>query len=141
MEQLPTSSGSKPTGVGKITRTALPSAIKQRLVKQAGADAPLLEEISTSSAYGAPQSKANAKDKGGSGRGSKGPGGRSDPAANAPVTKDPSLGGALSAAVNVTAGGSDGRLIGLLIVLLGITGVAVAAAGLRQRTARDSVRR
>lgn len=134
VEQIPTSSGSQATGFGKPRVTPLPPAVKEQLTRQAGADAPLLEQIATSSVYGAPQKKLRAAPVG--------PNNRSSGELGPPIEReDTSIGGALSAAVDVTADGSNGRLIGLLIVLLAITGVALASAGYRQRAVRETTRR
>ena len=134
VEQIPTSSGSQATGFGKPRSTPLPPAVKESLTRKAGADAPLLEQIATSSAYGAPQKKLRTA-------APADPNERSDAEIGPAIEKDTSVGGSLSAAVDVAADGSNGRLIGLLIVLLAITGVALASAGYRQRAVRETTRR
>jgi len=141
VEQIPTSSGPQATGIGKETFKPLPRRAKAKLVRQGGEDAPLLEKIATSSAYGAPQA---TKKKGGKG------GKDDDPGAGAPavvIRDDPrdlgdaSTSEALSAAVSVVTDGSDKRLLGLLIVMLLITATALASAGYRQRALREPARR
>jgi hypothetical protein len=150
VEQIPTSSGSQATGVGKVKTKPLAPAIRHRLTKEAGADAPLLQQVATSSTYGAPQhvfhtsepAKAAVKAAvkaaiGGQGgalgtttrRGKRAIGGDATPRR------------ALSAAVNVVSDGSDGRLIGLVVLLAAITTVAVASAAFRQRSLRETTRR
>lgn len=145
VEQVPTAGGSKPTSGGRKSVTPLSRAVKQRLYAKAGKDATLLEQVATSSDYGAPQGtpakraapkeKKSKKD-----RNSETSGDRSDldGAAAAAASEDPpSFGNALSASVDVVADGSNGRLIGLVVVLLAITGFALASAGYRARPARQ----
>lgn len=147
VEEIPTSSGSQATGVGKVQTKPLAPALSHRLNKEAGADAPLLQQVATSSAYGAPQRVLHTtkplKTKIGAqgtafGRGSAfGNGARG----KGTIGGDATPRRALSAAVNVVSDGSDGRLIGLVVVLAAITAVAVAAAAYRQRSLRETARR
>ena len=144
VEQVPTAGGSKPTSGGRKSVTPLSRSVKQRLYAKAGKDATLLEQVATSSDYGAPQNKpakpAAPKEKQSKkDRGSETSGDRSEleGAAAAASEDPPSFGKALSASVDVVADGSNGRLIGLVVVLLAITGFALASAGYRARPARQ----
>lgn len=122
VEQIPTSSGSQAPGFGTTQRTTLPPAVEKRLTTEGGQDAPLLKEIATNSQYGAPQRTTKLKRR---------------PDAVAPaIDEAPPAGEMLSAVKSVVTDGSEGRLIALMIVLLAITGFAVAAAGYRQRATR-----
>jgi hypothetical protein len=125
-----TSGGTQATGFGKATKKPLSPTLKNELYQQAGDDAALLEDISTSSQYGAPQKTLRNKKKGGG-----------KVVAIPKETEDTSATKALSAVRTVVTDGSEGRLIALLVVLLAITGFAVAAAGYRQRALRRPIGR
>ena len=141
VEHIPTGSGSQPTspaasGTASVTpsgtkpgakaRAPLAPRIRRKLERQAGKDARLLEQIATSSAYGAPQVRLR--------RGSE-ESVRGDAAFSRPrIEEDPSLGQALSAAVTVAGDASNGRVIGLLVFMAGITAIALGAAGYQRRT-------
>jgi hypothetical protein len=55
VEQIPTSTGLLFTVFGKPHTKPLPAPIQKKLTQQGGQDAPLLQQVATSSAYGAPQ--------------------------------------------------------------------------------------
>ncbi len=146
VEQFPTSSGSQATGVGKVQTKPLAPSLSRKLTTEGGSDAQLLQQVATSSAYGAPQHILHTKRPkttiGGEGRGF----GRGSPFGDGARGRG-QIGGdatprrALSAAVNVVSDGSDGRLIGLVVLLAAITAVAVAAAAYRQRSLRETTRK
>jgi hypothetical protein len=154
VEQIPTSTGSKATGFGHTKVKPLAPAVKRKVTKQAGKDAPLLEQVATSSDYGAPQDVAPAQTvttvktvkKGrkakSSNRGTK-PGipsvrNRSDHGATVVADPKATPTKALSAAANVVTDGSDGRLIGLAIFLAATTIAAFVSAAYRQRAQRQT---
>jgi hypothetical protein len=121
IEQVPTSQGSRPAGVGKARKRPLPQSVRQRLVQQGGTDAPTLERIATDPTLGAPARKL------------KRPKGYAERAA---TTDDPDASRALSAAVEAAGSGSDARIIGLLVALVAIT-VLVGGLALWQRRAGE----
>jgi hypothetical protein len=53
IESIPTATGSQAAGVG-AKKTSIPPAIKRRIVRKAGSNAPLLEHVVASQSYGAP---------------------------------------------------------------------------------------
>ena len=147
VEQIPTSSGSRATGVGKVHTKPLAPKVKTKLQAEAGKDAPLLEQVATSSAYGAPQQTVEPPPpppapatttttkpaQGARPRPHQRP---AVPAARRlpKVTPNPTPTRALSAAANVVTEGSNGRLIGLAGFLVIITAAALGAAAYRQRS-------
>ena len=122
VEQIPTSSGSQAPGFGATRRTTLPPKVEKQLAVEAGKDALILKEIATNSQYGAPQRTTKMK--------------RRPDTVGPPIDENPPTGEVLSAVKSVVTDGSEGRLVALMIVLLAITGFAVAAAGYRQRAGR-----
>jgi Spy/CpxP family protein refolding chaperone len=124
-EQVPTAGGPKHSGSagggpisgggggGGTSGSVLTPAQEAQITQEGGKDAKKLEELATSPAFGAPQSRPKADE-------------------NAAVVKPE---GALSAAVSAVGDGSDGRLIGLLVALVAITAAALGlAAARRQRS-------
>jgi hypothetical protein len=109
-EAVPTSGGNVAPGVGKVKRTQLPENAKRALEEVSSATAKTLEEISVSSLYGAP-AKSSGK-----------------PAKTVTRITDPSVSKALQGSVGAIGGGSVGRLLGLLGVLLATTVGAITAA-------------
>jgi hypothetical protein len=149
VEQINTATGSCATGVGKPHVKPLKPAVQRKLTQQGGADAPVLQQVATSSTYGAPQTTLAAQRTTGARspsakrakNGRRGPrGGAAAPAATRvklpDVKSNPTPSKALSAAANVVADGSNGRLIGLALFLVAITLVALGAATYRQRASR-----
>ena len=124
--------------VTKPTKTPLPTDVRTRLFAEGGEDAPILEEIATSSVYGAPQRSAAGNGSGADASGG-GPGGPrrggdgSTPYEGADPRDDVSAGEAVSAAVGAVGGGEAGRMAGLLVFLVLISVAALAAAALRHR--------
>jgi hypothetical protein len=110
VELVPTSRGSRSPRVGAGGTSKLPTEVEAQLARGGGTDAPLLKEIATSRAYGAPPSAPTSR-------------GPMQPAALPPDET------ALGAAVGVATDGSDERvlLLGGLLVLLtvGLGGAAV----------------
>jgi hypothetical protein len=121
IEQVPTSEGSRPAGVGKPGRRALPPVVRNQVVQQGGPYAPTLERIATDPTVGAPARKLQR------------PSGYRQ---REQKRRDPNAGRALSAAVEAAGSGSDARLVGLLVAVGAIT-LLLAALALRQgRSAR-----
>ena len=137
VEQVPTSEGSRPSDprLGGGQKRSLPSAVEKELANAGGKDAKVLEEVATSSAYGAPQEKLRlgAKEK------------RRLREAVADLRGgDDSAGGvrnALAAPVSVLAEGSDARLLALAIAMALIALTTLVSAAYRQRAFRHARRR
>jgi hypothetical protein len=110
VELVPTSRGSRSPRVGAGGTSKLPAEVDAQLARVGGTDAPLLKEIATSRAYGAPPSPSTA------------PGAMPPPAPSPSETP-------LGTAVGVATDGSDERvlLLGGVLVLLTV-GLAGAAA-------------
>ncbi len=135
-EQQPTACGTHATGQGNQTRK-VPKSIQNQIDSQGGQDAATLTNIVSSEKYGAPTNtkikvhkvvKVKKVRKGGQGRGqtrtkvvSDAKGSRSNP---------------LAASVGVITGGSDGRLIGLIVLMVGLAVVVVVSALRRRRVTR-----
>jgi hypothetical protein len=147
VEQIPTSTGSHATGFGKTKTKPLAPAVQHRLTSEGGRDAPLLQQVATSSAYGAPQETLRTSVPV---RQHERPkvvhrGGRAKRAPSAPrshvrlpdTRTKPTPSRALSAVGSVVTDGSDGRLIALAIFLAVITATALGAAAYRQRAQRQ----
>jgi hypothetical protein len=133
-EQQPTACGTHATGQGNQTRK-VPHVIQQKIDKQGGDDAATITKIVSSEAYGAPtNTKIKVKahkvkaQKGGSG----GPT-STKIVSDAARTSSPN---ALAASVGVITDGSDGRLIGLLVLMVGLAAVVVISALRRRRVTR-----
>jgi hypothetical protein len=143
VEQINTATGSCATGYGKAHVKPLKPAIQRKLTRQGGSDAPVLEQVATSSTYGAPQTSVGsettratrptkARTHGKKTGGSRAAGTRSR--VELPdVRTDATPSKALSAAANVVSDGSNGRLVGLALFLVAITVVALGVATYRQR--------
>ena len=119
VEDVPTSGGTNHAGSGgtgstgssaAVTPAALQSDVKTKLEDKGGKDSDILQQIATSSRYGAP------------------------PAASAAVLTANSSPNPFSAAVGALTDGSDGRMVGLFVALLAITAVSLGFAAARRRT-------
>jgi hypothetical protein len=117
IEQVPTSQGSQPAGVGKARKRSLPAPVRKRLQQLAGTDAPTLERIATDPTLGAPARKLKRPKR---------------YEQDGATTDDSGASRALSAAVEAAGSGSDARIIGLLVALVAITAF-LAALAVRQR--------
>jgi hypothetical protein len=111
VELVPTSRGQRSPGVGPTERSTLPRTIEAQLAREGGSDAPLLKEIATSPAYGAPRV--------------------SKPLRREPEP-EPTRESTVGAGVTVMTDGGDDRLLALGLVLLALTAGAGAAAYLRR---------
>lgn len=117
IEQVPTSRGSRVAGAGDRKGQPLSPLARRRLREQGGPDAAALRRVATSPAYGAPERPLR----------------KSRELVRVPRDDDPSLGGALSAAVSAPGEGGGWRL-GVLAVVLVATTSALGAAAYRRRT-------
>jgi hypothetical protein len=111
-ELVPGAGGPSAPGVGSSSRAPLPRAAQDALAQTPPDVASALEEIATSSEYGAPAASGGSA-----------PGGGND------VSTDETLQSTLSAIGSAT----DARVLGLLFVLLSTTVAAVALAFGRRR--------
>lgn len=115
VELVPTSEGSRSPSVGPGGTVKLPPRLEAAIAREGGEDAPLLEQVTTSRALGAPPSSRRPR----------------RPIA-LPRTRDQAP---LAAGVGVLTDGSNGRLLLLALVLVGTTaGVAGVAAYGRRAT-------
>jgi hypothetical protein len=112
-ELVPGASGPSAPGVGESGRTPLPPAGTKALAEAPPDVATALEEVSTSSEYGAPATSGETLTSGG-----------------ADVSTDATLESTLSA----IGSASDTRVLGALFSVLGMTVAAVALALNRRRT-------
>ena len=126
VECLPGGGGENSSGGKKPTNADLSSAVQADIQSEGGDDAELLQQVASSSLYGAPQ-----KSLGGPGRGAP-PIDRERLSAADPQA-DVSAGDAATAAVSAVQGGDAGRLVGLLVALFIVTAAALGAAAVRQR--------
>ena len=141
VEQIPTSSGSRASGL-RGRKGRLNPKVQQTLQRQGGKDAQLLEEIATSEAYGAPVATGEARGKRGSGSNTRS--GRTrlalgEKEAAAVGRAEPP--GTVSALKSVVTDGSDRRLLALLVLMGVITVAALGTAAYRQRASRLPARR
>jgi hypothetical protein len=111
VELVPTSRGRRSPGVGPTKRGTLPRAIEAQLAREGGSEAPLLKEVATSPAYGAPRVRK--------------------PVPREPEP-EPTEESTLGAAVTAVTDGGDHRLLALGLVLLALTAGAAAVAYLRR---------
>ena len=133
-EQQPTACGTLATGQGNKTRT-VPKSLQKQIDSQGGEDAATITKIVSSESAGAPQTKIKVHKvkvkkvhKGGQGRGQ----------TPTKVVSDAkrSQSNPLAASVGVITGGSDGRLIGLIVLMVGLAVVVVVSALRRRRVTR-----
>jgi len=136
VEVLPTAGGGAAVGAGPARSGRLPRALDRRLRRAAGKQAPVLEQIATSSRYGAPpvQRRPVRQTPPRTRRPAPAGGGRTltppPPPPAAPVRE--TVDGGLDLAALFT--GRDGaRMIGLGAVMLASALAALAVSGLRRR--------
>jgi hypothetical protein len=124
---VPTSSGGAAPGVEKPTTSKLPPKAVAALEEQTPAAAPVLQEVATSSDYGAPAKKLEMRRSASPrARGSSAPATVLHPE-RSPVPAVPS--------VAITLGGGTGRSLVWLGLVLVATTVLLVVATLRQRRA------
>jgi hypothetical protein len=122
VETLPSPSGPSATKDRRRSKTPLRPSVAAKLRKQGGADAARLEEVATSSDFGAPQGTAKGSDK---------QNGAGDRRTSRDRTAVPS-----ASVQAVRDGGAD--LLWLLLALLAITGLMVGAVTYQRHKDRDS---
>ena len=137
-EQQPTACGTLATGQGNKTRK-VPKSLQKQIDSQGGEDAATITKIVSSESAGAPQTKIKVHKvkvkkvhkvhKSGTKRGGRTP---------TKVVSDAkrSQSNPLAASVGVITGGSDGRLIGLIVLMVGLAVVVVVSALRRRRVTR-----
>ena len=119
-ELVPTGSGSQAPGVGKKTRSSLPTKAKQALDNAPKQTASALAVVATSSDYGAPTTKAAIP--------------KRVPRNQPSPAQQPSLDRTLEATAAAVAPVGDARLLGLLVALVAI---AVGGGALAARAHRS----
>jgi hypothetical protein len=119
VELVPGSRGSRSPGRTKPRHSPLPKRVETALVREGGEDAALLEEVATSSAYGAPEREPRDQSRG-------------QPRPPRPV--EPADDDAFSAAVSVATDGDDRRLLALGLAMIGISLLTVAGVSFQRRT-------
>lgn len=112
VEAIPTGRGSRPSGAAGGNGRSLDPRVEATLEREGGSDAPVLRDVATSPAYGAPEKRAR-------------------PQARLRETDEA---GALSAVVPSVDGDAEGRLLALLAAIAAIA-IAAAAVAARQRRA------
>ena len=123
VETVPTTKGPSATKDGKRGRTPLPPSVAAKLRSQGGADATALEDVATSSDFGAPQGTGRAADK---------ENGAGDRRSSRNRTAVP------SASVQAVRGGGE-DLLWLLLALVAITGLMVGAVTYQRHKDKDTV--
>jgi hypothetical protein len=121
VEDVPTSKGPKQTGVGKEKKVKqLPRSVEKKIREESPTLAPKLEEVATSTKYGAPEEiKATKQEQKRVVKRLR----AAEVERNRPIP----------AALGAVSGSGDGRLLGLVIVMAAMTVAAVAAAVIRKR--------
>jgi hypothetical protein len=126
VECIPTGDGENSSGASAPTSGSLPPPIAAQIQSAGGEDAEVLEQVATSSRYGAPTKRA-AKSSSTHGRIS------GETRAGAGPASDVWAGEAASAAVSAVQGGDAGRVVGLLVGLFLISAAALTVAAVRQK--------
>lgn len=131
-EQQPTACGTLATGQGNKTRK-VPKSLQKQIDSQGGEDAATITKIVSSESAGAPQTnikvhkvKVKKVHKGGT----------QTPTKKVVSDAKRSQSNPLAASVGVITGGSDGRLIGLIVLMVGLAVVVVVSALRRRRVTR-----
>ena len=122
VEDVPAGGGKEYPGTSEPSKTSLTQGVTQQIASEGGSDAPLLTEIATSSAYGAPQKRPGRPGSGASSGDGEPAGGDGEPSS-----------GVLSSAFTAVEGGDSKRLLGLMLALLAISVATVVAVAARHR--------
>jgi hypothetical protein len=134
-EQIPQACGSSTTGSGQTKRT-IPKSLEKKIDSQGGDDAPVLKQIVSSEASGAPTQtkikvvhKVTVKPKTKAAKAK---------AHTAKIVSDSAKrkSNPLAASVGVITDGSDGRLIALIALMIGVAALVVISALRRRRVTR-----
>lgn len=120
VEAVPTASGPSVPGITKAKRTQLSPRAKRALKKRAPKTASALEDVATSSTYGAPAASETKPT-------------RARPRSPDDVPPAPSLSAALESTLTAVGETSDTRLLGLLLVVVATTAGAIGLAVRRAR--------
>jgi hypothetical protein len=131
-EQVPGACGSKSAGQDSQTRT-VPKKLQKQIDTEGGQEAQTITKIVSSGKYGAP-TNTKIKVKVHKVKAHKGHGQTSTKIVSDAARK--SSPNALAASVGVITDGSDGRLIGLLVLMVGLAAVVVVSALRRRRVTR-----
>jgi hypothetical protein len=138
-EQQPTACGTHATGQGTQTRK-VPKTIQKQIDTQGGQDAQTLTKIVSSEAYGAPtNTKIKVKVhkvKVHKVKGHEAKGNKNGQTSKKIVSDAARTSNSLAASVGVITDGSDGRLIGLIVLMIGLAVVVVVSALRRRRVTR-----
>jgi hypothetical protein len=140
-EQQPTACGTHATGQGNQTRK-VPKSIQHQIDSQGGKDAATITKIVSSEAYGAPQTKIKVhkvkvhKVKVHKVKGHEAKGNKNGQTSKKIVSDAARTSNSLAASVGVITDGSDGRLIGLIVLMIGLAVVVVVSALRRRRVTR-----
>src|SRR5215217_5002740 len=120
VEQLPTPCGSEASKTGSV-KTKLPKAVEQKIEREAGSQAPILEELARSESYGSSHKQVKPKQA------------KKKTRHYRKILADAEKkSNAFDAPLSVVADGSDARLLTLLIVMIG-TAVVVLGTAIRRR--------
>ena len=127
VEQMPSSTGSRPVGAGAGKKRPLPPRVAQRLRERGGTEAPVLESIASDPQVGAPARPAPAT-----------PEVRRE--LRSEVTQDPDVAAPIGAigALGDSGDGAGRRVAGLGLALLAITTALVGTAFWRRRRGRPA---
>jgi hypothetical protein len=128
VEDVPAGGGKEHPGTSDPSTASLPADVADRIASEGGSDAPLLEELATSSAYGAPQSSLRDTSSADDG----------DREASADEDESEGASGVFSSAFTAAEGGDSKRLLGLLLALLAISVATIVAVAARQRRSDDA---
>jgi hypothetical protein len=135
VEQIPCAGGSQAAGSGNNTKRTLPKQIQTKIDQQGGQDAQQLENIASSSAYGAPQTAIKVKHHKAKtytpSRGTTNGQANTVRSSSGTHTANP-----LAASVGVITDGSDARLIALIALMIAVAAVVVVSAFRRRRVTR-----
>lgn len=112
VEDVPRASGQSPSGHSSSSGQTLAPAAKGALRGASPALAAALATVATSPAYGAPQTGSSS---------------------SSASPSNTSLGGSLESTADAIGGASDARLLGLVVVLIATTVVAIGVAVRRAR--------
>lgn len=129
VEQIPTAKGAKPSGRTAKKVAALPAPVEKAIRTEGGGDVQVLQDLATSSSYGAPRQVPVQKVE--KNRPQRKQLERELQPKNVQEDAEP-----IPAAVGAVSGGGNGRLLALVIAMGAMTAIAVALATLRHRSAR-----
>jgi hypothetical protein len=136
-EPTPTACGDHITGSAGNSKRTVPKSIQKKIDSEGGADAQQLEKIVSSESAGAPTTPIKThpvkakKTKGKNGKAHK-----SQNPSKIISDSETRKSNPLAASVGVITDGSDGRLIALIALMLGVAAIVVVSAFRRRRVTR-----